>query len=367
MKEDSVEVQYMKRALGLARRGLGKTSPNPIVGAVIVMGDRVIGEGYHHCYGGDHAEVIALRSAQEQVRDGTIYVTMEPCCQYERKVPSCLDRIIGSGVRRVVLGTLDPHPAVSGRGARVLDGSGIETTMGVLEEDCRKANEMYFKYVRNRIPFVTLKFAQTLDGRIASATGSSQWISSGASLRLAHRLRSIHDAIMVGIGTLLKDDPRLTVRLARGSSPIRVVADSRLRIPLNARVLQEQRVAPTVIATTLEANKDKRTSLTKMGIEVMEVAADDMGHVDLQDLLIRLGKRGVSSLLVEGGSGIITSMLSQSLADKLVVAIAPKILGKGIEAVGSLGISDIGRCVKLDAVKVYRKGADLILEARLSS
>jgi diaminohydroxyphosphoribosylaminopyrimidine deaminase/5-amino-6-(5-phosphoribosylamino)uracil reductase len=366
-KEDSVEEQYMKRALALARRGLGKTSPNPLVGAVIVRDERVIGEGYHHRYGGAHAEVNALRSAQEQVIDATIYVTMEPCCRYERKVPSCLETIIESGVRRVVVGTLDPHPEVNGRGIQTLYRSGIETSMGVLEEACRKVNEMYFKYIRKGIPFVTLKFAQTLDGRIATTGGSSQWISSDASLRLAHRLRGTHDAILIGIGTLLKDDPRLTVRLARGTSPIRVIADSKLRIPLDSRVLQEQDIAPTIIATTLKADETKKSSLMNMGIEVMEVAADSEQRVDLEDLLLKLGRRGISSVLVEGGSGIITSMLSRGLADKLVVAVAPKILGKGIEAVGNLGISEIGSCVNLASVKIYRKGMDLILEGDISS
>jgi diaminohydroxyphosphoribosylaminopyrimidine deaminase / 5-amino-6-(5-phosphoribosylamino)uracil reductase len=366
-REDSVEEQYMKRALALARRGLGKTSPNPLVGAVIVRDERVIGEGYHHRYGGAHAEVNALRSAQEQVIDATIYVTMEPCCRYERKVPSCLETIIESGVRRVVVGTLDPHPEVNGRGIQTLYRSGIETSMGVLEEACRKVNEMYFKYIRKGIPFVTLKFAQTLDGRIATTGGSSQWISSDASLRLAHRLRGTHDAILIGIGTLLKDDPRLTVRLARGTSPIRVIADSKLRIPLDSRVLQEQDIAPTIIATTLKADETKKSSLMNMGIEVMEVAADSEQRVDLEDLLLKLGRRGISSVLVEGGSGIITSMLSRGLADKLVVAVAPKILGKGIEAVGNLGISEIGSCVNLASVKICRKGMDLILEGDISS
>jgi diaminohydroxyphosphoribosylaminopyrimidine deaminase/5-amino-6-(5-phosphoribosylamino)uracil reductase len=362
-----VEDQYMKRALGLARRGLGKTSPNPLVGAVIVRADKVIGEGYHHRYGGDHAEINALRNAREEVKDATIYITMEPCCRYERKVPSCLGMIIKSGVKRVVLGTLDPNTAVNGKGVQILDHSGIETRVGVLEEDCRRLNEVYFKYIRKSIPFITLKFAQTLDGRIATVTGSSQWISSNASLKLAHRFRSIHDAILVGIGTLLKDDPKLTVRLIKGRSPIRVIVDSKLRIPLDSKVLQEQHIAPTIIGTTLRANKKKRVSLENMGIEVMEVAADNEGRVDLEDLLFKMGTRGIYSILVEGGSRIITSMLSKSLADKIVVVVSPKILGKGIEAVGNLGISEIGHSVKLSPIKVYKKGVDLIVEAEILS
>ena len=348
-----MEEKHMKRALRLARRGLGKVSPDPLVGAVIVKDGRIIGEGYHHHYGGDHAEVNALRNTQEDVKDATIYITLEPCCHYERKVPSCIEMLIESGIKRVVMGTLDLHPAVNGKGVQILGRSGIETKVGVLEEECRRLNEVYFKYIQRGIPFVTLKFAQTLDGRIATVTGSSQWISSDASLKLAHRLRSIHDAILVGIGTLLKDDPKLTVRLAKGKSPIRVIADSKLRIPLNSKVVQEQHVAPTIIATTFGANEEKKLSLKKIGIEVMEIAADDDGRVDLEDLLFKMGKRGISSVLVEGGSGIITSMLSKSLADKIVVAVAPKILGKGIEAVGDLGISEIAQSVKLSSVKLH--------------
>jgi diaminohydroxyphosphoribosylaminopyrimidine deaminase/5-amino-6-(5-phosphoribosylamino)uracil reductase len=367
MKKDSVEERYMKRALGLARHGLGKTSPNPLVGAVIVREERIIGEGYHHRYGGDHAEVIALRNAQEEAKDATIYITIEPCCHYERKVPSCLEALVRSGVKKVVLGTLDPHPAVNGKGVRMLRRSGIETRTGVLKEDCRRLNQMYFKYIRTGIPFVTLKFAQTLDGRIATATGSSQWISSTASLKLAHRLRSIHDAVLVGIGTLLKDNPKLTVRLTRGRNPIRVIADSKLRIPLNSKVLREQHVARTIIATTPAASEKKKVSLKNMGIEVMEVAANNRGRVDLEDLLFKMGTRGVSSVLVEGGSQIITSMISKGLADKIVVTVAPKILGKGIEAVGDLGISEIARSVKLSPAKVHRKGPDWIVEAEILS
>ena len=351
----------MKRALKLACRGLGKTAPNPLVGAVIVRDNRIIGEGYYR-YGGDHAEVNALRSAREDVKDATIYVTLEPCCHYERKVLPCLETLIESGIERVVIGTLDPNPVVSGKGVQILHRSGIETKVGILEGECRKVNEVYFKYTQKAIPFVTLKFAQTLDGRIATASGSSQWISSEASLKLAHHLRSIHDAILVGIGTLLKDNPRLTVRLGRGKSPVRVIVDSKLKIPLDSKVIQEQHTAPTIIATTFRADEAKKGSLEKMGIEVMDVSEDEQGRVDLEDLLIKMGKRGISSVLVEGGSRIITSMLSKNLADKVIVAIAPKILGKGIEAVGDLGISEVSNSMKLSSPKVYRKGVDLVVE-----
>ena len=220
---------FMRRALTLARRGLGRTSPNPMVGAVLVRQGEIVGEGYHRRYGGPHAEVEALRDAGENIAGATMYVTLEPCCHRGKKTPPCLDALLGRGLARVVIGTIDPNPEVSGRSVRALEGTGIETTVGVLEEECRRLNEAYFKYIQTRIPFVTLKVAQTLDGKIASSTGDARWISSEASRRLAHRLRSVHDAVLVGIGTVLADDPLLTVRLARGRNPLRVIVDSTLR------------------------------------------------------------------------------------------------------------------------------------------
>jgi diaminohydroxyphosphoribosylaminopyrimidine deaminase/5-amino-6-(5-phosphoribosylamino)uracil reductase len=361
-----MEKHYMTKALGLAHRGLGKTSPNPLVGAVVVKEGKIIGEGYSHQCGGNHAEVNALQNAREDVREATIYITLEPCCHYERKVPPCIETVAKSGIKRAVLGTIDPSPSVNGKGVQTLNRLGVETKVGVLREECLRLNEVYFKYIQTGIPFVTLKFAQTLDGRIATTTGSSQWISSEPSLKVAHKLRSIHDAILVGIGTVLADNPRLTVRLVRGRSPTRVIVDSKLRTPLDSKVLQEQNLAPTIIATTPRPNEEKKVLLEKKGIEIVEVSKDEKGQVDLNDLLLKLGKRGITSVLVEGGSGIITSLLLKRLADKIVVAIAPKILGKGIEAVGALGILEIQKSLNLSFVKAYKRGSDLIIKGNLS-
>jgi len=357
----------MRKALRLARRGLGKTSPNPMVGALIVSNGEIIGQGYHRRYGGNHAEVNAIQDAGGEVSGATLYVTLEPCCHHQKKTPPCLDALLRGNIGRVVIGTVDPNPLVNGRSIEILNQRGIETEVGVLEEECRKLNQVYFKYMQTGLPFVTLKFAQTLDGRIASATGDSQWISSESSRMLAHRLRSLYDGILVGVGTVLADDPQLTVRLVKGRSPLRIVADSRLRTPLSAKVLGDQNIAPTIIATTSPADEEKLPSLKEMGVEVLTVDEDEKGDVDLRDLLRSLGKRGISSVLVEGGAGIITSLLHQQLVDKVIIFIAPKIMGKGIEAVGDLGIPDVSHALKLSFVKTYRRGDDLVVEAKVTN
>ena len=251
---------YMRKALALARKGLGSTSPNPMVGAVIVKKGEIIGKGYHRRFGSPHAEIEAIKDAEGSINGATLYVTLEPCCHTGKKTPPCLDTLLKYDLKRVVIGTIDPNPQVSGRSVKALREKGIETEVGVLEEECRKLNETYFKHIQTGMPFVTLKFAQTLDGRIATLTGDSKWISSQKSLQWAHRLRSQHDAVMVGVGTVLKDDPQLTVRLAKGRNPVRVVADSRLRTPLGAQILKEQGIAQAIIATTKRADLEKMTA-----------------------------------------------------------------------------------------------------------
>ena len=357
---------YMKRALSLARRGLGRTNPNPIVGAVIVRNDEIIGEGYHRYYGGSHAEINTIRNAKGEIKGATLYVTLEPCCHYG-KTPPCVDAIIEGGVGRVVIGTMDSNPMVKGKSIGILKQRGVEITVGVLEEECYRLNEAYFKHMGTGIPLVTLKFAQTLDGRIATVTGNSRWISSEPSRKLAHKLRSLYDGILVGVGTVLADDSQLTVRLVKGRNPTRIVLDSELRIPVSSKVLRDQEVSHTIVATTPRAEKEKFRQLSAMGIEVLVVQADEEGRVDLKVLLGMLGERGISSLLVEGGTTVTTALLQQGLVDKLVVFIAPKILGKGIEAIGDLGIKDIDQALKLSRVRSYRRGEDMVVEARLDN
>lgn len=356
---------YMQRALKLARRGEGRVSPNPMVGAVIVKGDRIIGEGYHRRFGGPHAEIEALRHATGNVKGATLYVTLEPCCHHG-KTPPCTDSIIAAGFARVVAGTADPNPLVSKKGIARLQRHGIETTVGVLAAECIRVNERFFTFMKTGLPFLTLKFAQTLDGRIACMNGHSRWISSAPSLRFAHKLRAVHDVVLVGVGTVIQDDPLLTVRLTRGRNPLRIVVDSMLRMPPDAGILQSRDAAKTIIATTRQASTKKRSRLEKMGIEILTVDADGEGRVNLRKLLAELGKRGISSVLAEGGSALITSVLKGKLADRMVAIIAPEIIGKGIDAVGDLGIEKMDDAIMLTDREVYRRGDDLIMDVRFT-
>ena len=356
--------EYMKLALGLARRGIGWTSPNPVVGAVLVKDNLIIGRGYHHRFGDNHAEVNALQNATAEPAGATLYVTLEPCCHHG-KTPPCVDAIISNKIERVIIGTLDPNPEVNGKSVKILNENGIETRVGVLEEECRELNEAHFKYMTTGLPLVTLKFAQTLDGRIATASGDSQWISSEEFQKLAHRLRAVNDAVLVGINTVLADDPQLTVRLVRGKNPTRIILDPGLRTPLKSKIVRACDVAPVIIATTEQADTQKASQLRGLGVEVLEVQSDASGCIDLKHLLQALGERNISSLLVEGGAKVITSFLHQKLADKVVAALAPKILGKGIDAVGELDIIRISQALKLTLQKISRVGNDIVIEARV--
>ena len=355
---------YMKRALKLARRGLGRTSPNPMVGAVIVREGKVLGEGYHRRYGGKHAEIEALDAATEDVRGATLYVNLEPCCHHGKKTPPCLDAILKHDFGRVVVGTVDPNPAVNGRSVDALRDRGVETKVGVMANECLRLNEVFFKYMCTGMPFVTLKWAQTLDGRTAAVGGQSRWISSEPSLKLAHRLRSTHDAVLVGVGTVIADDPQLTVRLVRGRNPVRVVVDSTLRVPLGAGILGDRHSARTVIATTDRADEARVSAVRDAGAEVLRVASDANGEVDMSELLRVLGENNISSVLVEGGAAVATSLVKRGLADKLVVIIGPKILGSGRSGVDDLGVAEMDSALRLVIEKAFRSGDDVVMEAR---
>ncbi len=353
----------MRQALRLARRGLGKVSPNPLVGAVIVKGGRVIAQGYHHYFGGDHAEVDALKNAGEDVSGSTLYVTLEPC-RHRGKTPPCVDAIIKAKIARVVVGMLDPFPEMRGKSIEFLNQHGIETTVGVMEKDCRTLNEVYLKWVTAGLPYVTVKWAQTLDGNIATAQGRSRWISSPESLKLAHRLRATHDAILVGVNTVLQDNPELTTRLVKGRNPVRVILDSKLRIPLDSKVLMNQSAARTLVASTPAAPEEKLSTLKKQGIEVLTLPTDSSSRVDLKALLKTLARRQISSVLIEGGAEVITSFLQLGLADKIICIIAPKLMGAGVSPLTYLNIKDVSQSLKLNFTKVYRSGEDIVVEGR---
>ena len=360
-KNHSADEKFMRRALTLAQKGAGSVSPNPLVGAVIVREGRIIGEGWHRCCGENHAEINAIRDATENVAGATFYITLEPCSHHGR-TPPCAAALIACRPGRVVVGAVDPNPLVSGRGIAALRQCGIETEVGVLEEACRESNRFFFKYIQTGLPYVTLKFAQTLDGRIATASGDSRWISSPPSLRFAHRLRAVHDAILVGAGTVLADNPALTCRLVRGRDPLRIVVDSGLRLPPDVTIFSDGKA--TIAVATRRAPAESRRLLEKRGVEVLEIGEDPAGRVDLCQLLTALGKRKISSVLVEGGAAVATAFLKENLVDRLLVVLAPKLAGLGINAVGDLGIRQMDDALGFSFHRITRCGTDLILDVR---
>lgn len=357
----------MAMALRLAAKARGRTSPNPMVGAVVVKGGSVIARGYHRKAGEPHAEAIALARAGERARGATLYVTLEPCSHTNKRTPPCAPLVIASGVRRIVIAMIDPNPQVSGRGVRALRRAGRDVVTGVLESEARALNEAFIKHVTRRMPFVTLKIAQTLDGRIATAAGESRWITGEAAREEGHRLRDRNDAILVGITTVLKDDPELTARIPGGRDPLRVIVDSRLRIPLNAKVLRRGS-ARTIIAAAAGAPKNKARLLEDAGAEVITVRSS-RGRVDLRDLFRKLGKRGIASLLIEGGAEVNASALQAGLVDKVAVFVAPMLM-TGRDALCSVG----GACPKrlsgalrLRDVTTRFVGRDLMIEGYVAS
>ncbi len=356
----------MRLALRLAARARGWTSPNPMVGALVVRDGRVVGRGYHRRAGGPHAEVHALEAAGAEAKGATLYVTVEPCCHAPKRTPPCTDAVIASGVRRVVVAMRDPNPRVRGRGIRLLRGAGLAVEVGVLEAEARRLNEGYASWVTTGRPFVTLKIAQTLDGKIATASGESQWITGPRARALTHRLRAQVDAVIVGLGTVLADDPRLTARRGARRHPHRVILDERLAIPPTARVLRWVEGATTYVATTDRAPAARRRRLEALGAVVLPVKSRK-GLVDFDDLLDRLGALQMTSVLIEGGSEVNASALRAGVVGKVVVMVAPRLLG-GRDAVGAVGgISPLrlADAVTLRDVSVRRVGVDFIVEGYL--
>jgi diaminohydroxyphosphoribosylaminopyrimidine deaminase/5-amino-6-(5-phosphoribosylamino)uracil reductase len=357
--------KYMDLALRLARKADGMTSPNPRVGAVVVKSGRIVGKGYHLRAGTPHAEIHALKEAGEKARGATLYVTLEPCAHQGRTGP-CTEAIPAAGIRRVVAGMRDPNPLVSGKGLARLRKQGIRIESGLQEKACRSLNEDYVKFITTGLPFVTFKAAASLDGKVATGTGESRWISGEASRRLVHRLRAKNDAILVGIGTVRKDNPELTARPDRktGKKPLRVVMDSRLGIPLNARTVRSPLPAPTLIATTKKSSQKKREILRRRGIEVI-VLPEKKDKVDPRALLRALGKRGVMNILLEGGPELASAFLREKLIDKVLIFLAPKLIG-GKLAPGILAGADIASLKAAIPVRdqnIQKVGEDLLITA----
>jgi diaminohydroxyphosphoribosylaminopyrimidine deaminase/5-amino-6-(5-phosphoribosylamino)uracil reductase len=356
--------KYMKVAIAQARKAVGKVSPNPMVGAVVVKKGEILGRGYHHQAGSPHAEINALRKAGKKTKNADLYVNLEPCCHYGR-TPPCVNAIIDSGVKKVIIGIRDPNPLVSGKGISRLNAAGIITHVGVLEEECTALNEIYIKYITKKIPFTILKIAATLDGRIATRSGDSRGITGQQSLRVVHALRSQSDAIMAGIGTVQADNPLLTTRLhgKRGKDPIRVIVDSSLKVSPRAKVFNPHSQAGVIIATTKNASERKKKQLDKAGAKVLTIDSEN-GRVGLKKLMIALGKLEISSLLIEGGTRLATAALEDGIVDKIVFFYAPKILGgrlaPGITA--GEGVEYINRALKVSDLKVRRCGEDILVE-----
>lgn len=352
---------WMRRALRLAEKGRGKTSPNPMVGAVIVKDGRVVGEGYHEKAGESHAEILALRQAGDEAREATLYLNLEPCTHYG-KTPPCAPVVIEAGVKRVVIGMEDPNPLVKGKGVESLEIAGLDVEVGVLEKECRRLNEAFCKYILKKEPFVTLKIAATLDGKIATRDGDSKWISGEASRRLVHRLRDQMDGVLVGIGTVLKDDPMLTARIKGGNDPYRIILDSYLRIPEEARVV-ETSPRKTIIATTEMAPKDKVGRLEKRGICILILDSKE-GRVNLKTCLSRLGEMEMMSLLVEGGNQVNGSFFDEDLIDKLLLFLSPRLIGdnQALGIFGGKGVRNLKEAVSLKGFRARRIGEDILLE-----
>jgi len=353
---NETDKHFMSLALDLAEEGRGITSPNPMVGALVVRDGQIVGKGYHRKAGSDHAEIIALREASENARGATMYVTMEPCCHHG-KTPPCTEAIIKSGITRVVSAMVDVNPLVFGGGFSSLQQNNIETVVGILEDKAQKLNEAYMKFIKKKIPFVTLKLAVTLDGKIADSNGKSKWITGTETKKRVHLLRSWSDAVMIGVETLLADDPMLTVREVKGYNPLRVIIDSRLRTPGDSKVLLDKNV---IIASTNRADEKKLSSFIESGIEIWKFDSRN-GRVPVLEVLKKLGERDITSLLCEGGGKLAATLLNERLADKVIFAVAPKILGNGYDAVKDLDIESLDDAICLNDTEVETLGNDIII------
>lgn len=362
----SQDKTYMQMALRLAKKGMGITSPNPMVGAVVVKDGRVIGRGYHKGPGKWHAEAVAIRDAGPEAKGATLYINLEPCCHTDKRTPPCTKEIIRSQIRRVVIGMEDPNPMVNGRGIRELAGAGIQLEKGVLYPEAVQLNEIYSKFISTKTPFVILKSASSLDGRIALPSGESKWITGEIARRYSHRLRAMVDAVLVGIGTVLADDPLLSVRDrgTRGKQPLRIIVDSRLRIPLTARVLDQREGQETMIVTTGLASAEAVEALEKIGGKTMIAASREDGEVSLRSMMGQLGRLGISSVLIEGGSKINASALREGVVDKVVILYSPRIIG-GSDSIGMVGgeaPGSLDESVFLKGISIRRLGEDILVE-----
>jgi diaminohydroxyphosphoribosylaminopyrimidine deaminase/5-amino-6-(5-phosphoribosylamino)uracil reductase len=355
---------YMQRAIELAKKGAGFVNPNPMVGAVIVKDGKVIGEGYHEKFGGLHAERNALKDCQAKGNSpsgATLYVTLEPCCHYG-KTPPCTEAIIESGISRVVIGTLDVNPVVAGKGAEILRSNGIRVEVGLLAEECKKLNRVFNKFVVTGQPYIVMKYAMTADGKIATATGESKWITGDEARENVHRLRKNLSGIMVGVNTVITDNPMLDCRLDESAkNPVRIICDSYLRTPLDSNVVKTADKIDTIIATACDDEK-RVAEYEKRGCKILILSKEKTG-IDLKSLMVELGKMGIDSVLIEGGGTLNYSALESQIVDEIHIHMAPKIFGGSSKSpVEGLGIDDITKAIKLNPISTTWAGEDLIIE-----
>ena len=358
---------FMKKALNLAKKGQGYTSPNPMVGAVVVKDGEVKGKGYHQFVGQAHAEVNAIEDAGSQTKGATLYVNLEPC-NHTGRTPPCTRKILEAGIKRVVVAMEDPNTKAGG-GAVFLKAHGIEVLIGVCEEPAKKLNEAFVKYVHTKRPFVLLKCAATLDGRIATRSGDSKWVTGEKARKFVHRLRHAVDAILVGAGTIHSDDPSLTTRLDSddGLDPVRIVLDTHLSIPSSARILQLDSNSDTILVTGHGVTENKKRAVVKKGVRLIELPVNNDG-IEMQPLLDRLGQMGITSLLVEGGSRIVASAFNSGIVDKVLFFYAPKILGgdDGIPICRGPGPELMKDCIRVKNIRVRRFDDDVMIEGYIS-
>ncbi len=357
---------YMSLALELAKRGCGHTSPNPMVGCVIVKDNKIIGKGYHRRYGELHAERNALASCTESASGAVMYVTLEPCCHYG-KTPPCTEAVIDSGVKKVVIGSHDPNPLVSGKGAEILRSHGIEVVEGVLKDECDRLNRVFFHYIQNKTPYVVMKYAMTMDGKIAAHTGASKWITGEEARKNVHEDRNRYSAIMVGVNTVINDNPSLTCRIENGENPVRIICDTNLRTPPASQVVATAKTVRTIIATAV--GDEKRTyPYLKAGCEIMTLPLLG-GHIDLNTLMKKLGEIKIDSILLEGGGTLNWAALSNGIVNLVQCYIAPKLLG-GANAktpIGGIGVDTPDDAYMLKNTVIKKIGDDFLLESEVAS